>query len=62
MAAPLPFYELPAAYVTKPVIFPSPTGTPIFAFPTAVYGAFELNQYGSPASVDELKRLFPTFH
>jgi hypothetical protein len=24
--------------------------------------AFELNQYGSPATVDELKRLFPTFH
>ena len=24
--------------------------------------AFELNQYGSPATVDELKAMFPTFH
>ena len=23
--------------------------------------AFELNQYGSPATVDELKQMFPTF-
>jgi hypothetical protein len=23
--------------------------------------AFELNQYGSPATADELKSLFPTF-
>ena len=23
--------------------------------------AFELNQYGSPATADELKKLFPTF-